>query len=200
MPLLAGLLVEADITPQDTLVGLGGGAAWIDNIFAYLYTVRVTDVFRAVEYLDLIMQALHWSEERRAQHKRDWYRADVSARDWLNEHLPSPDVWFTWDEGAVTALNYLEKRLDSMDYPLFKAKGFPFGSGQVEGMNKHVVGSRIKRSGIHWSQTGAASMASLRAQTYEEHPFVSFDSPRFDARSRRPRRACCTPREPAPRA
>ena len=181
LPLLAGLLTEAKVTPQDTLVGLGDGAAWIDNICCHLDTVRITDVYHAVEYLDLIMQALHWDEAKRASHRRDWYRADTSARDWLTQHLPEPELWLTWDEAAIKALHYLEKRLDSMDYPSFKNNGYPIGSGQVEAMNKSVIGHRLKRSGMHWSEQGAAGMAALRAQTCAKHPLVTFDTLRFDA-------------------
>ncbi len=181
LPLLAGLLTEAKLTPQDTLIGLGDGAAWIDTIFSYLGALRITDVYHAAEYLDLVMQAMDWDEQTRASHRRDWYRADISARDWLKQHLPSPECWLTWSEKAVTALHYLEKRLDSMDYPLYKAEGYPIGSGQVEGMNKSVIGNRLKRSGMRWSETGAAGMASLRAQTCAKHPLIDFDTLRFNA-------------------
>jgi hypothetical protein len=34
-----------------------------------------------------------------------------------------------------------------MNYPAFKAEGYPIGSGQVEAMNKNVIGNRLKRSG-----------------------------------------------------
>ena len=181
LPLLASLLTEAKLTPQDTLLGLGDGAAWIDTIFSYLGALRITDVYHAAEYLDLVMQAMDWDEQTRASHRRDWYRADISARDWLKQHLPDPERWLTWSDKAITALRYLEKRLDSMDYPLYKAKGYPIGSGQVEAMNKSVIGNRLKRSGMRWSETGAAGMASLRAQTCAKHSLVHFDTLRFSA-------------------
>lgn len=78
-------------------------------------------------------------------------------------------------------MRYLETRLEHMDYPGYKAKGWPIGSGQVEGMNKNVIGNRMKRSGMHWSRPGAARMASLRAQVCAERPLVAFDSLRHKA-------------------
>ena len=93
------------------------------------------------------MQALGWDEETRKAQRRNWYRAEVNARDWFVQHLPDPSIWLSWDESAQTALRYLETRLDSMDDALFKAKGYPIGSGQVEAMNKSVIGHRMKRSG-----------------------------------------------------
>ncbi len=181
LPLLLGLLVEAGVTAQDTLIGLGDGAKWIDTIFTHLAATRITDVFHAATYLNVVMQALHWDEAERTRHRRDWYRGDISARDWLEQYLPEPELWMTWQDNALSALNYLEQRLDSMDYPSFKNKRYPIGSGQVEGMNKAVIGHRMKRSGMHWSPSGAKGMASLRAQTCAKHPLLDFDDLRFSA-------------------
>lgn len=181
LPQLAGLLKQAKVTPKDTLIGLGDGAAWVENIFYYLDAVHITDVYHACEYLDLVIQALGWDEPKRTQHRRDWYRGEVSAKAWLETYLPDPEVWLTWNEAARNALAYLEKRLASMDYPTFKAKDYPIGSGQVEAMNKSVIGNRMKRSGMHWSREGAARMASLRAQFCAKHPLVNLNQLRHRA-------------------
>ena len=181
LALLSGLLKRAGVTASDTLVGLGDGAAWIRNSFEHLQATPITDVYHAAEYLDMVMVALGWDESTRQAHRREWYRGEVNARDWLQLYLPEPEVWLNWDETAKTALSYIDSRLDSMDYASFKKKGFPIGSGQVEGMNKHVIGSRMKRSGMHWSEQGAAGMASLRAQTCAKHPLIDFQQLRHAA-------------------
>ena len=95
--------------------------------------------------------------------------------------MPEPDVWFAWDDEAQVALHYLDKRLDTMDYALFALQAYPIGSGQVEAMNKAVIGHRMKRSGMHWSESGARNMASLRAQVCAKHPLVHFDDLRHRA-------------------
>jgi hypothetical protein len=181
LPHVAGLLKQAGVTPNDTLIGLGDGAAWVENIFRQLADVHITDVYHACEYLDIIMQAMGWDEVTRTQHRRDWFKGKVSAKAWLERHLPEPECWLTWDETQRSALVYLDKRLDSMDYPTFKAKGYPIGSGQVEAMNKSVIGNRMKRSGMHWSREGAARMASMRAQFCAKHPLVDFERLRHRA-------------------
>ena len=181
LPQVAGLLKQVGVTPKDTLIGLGDGAAWVENIFYHLDAVHITDVYHACEYLDIIMQALGWNEVTRARHRGDWFKGKVSAKDWLESYLPEPESWLTWDETQQSALAYLEKRLDSMDYPTFKAKGYPIGSGQVEAMNKSVIGTRMKRSGMHWSRGGAARMASMRAQFCAKHPLVDFEQLRHRA-------------------
>ena len=36
-----------------------------------------------------------------------------------------------------------------MDYPKYRENGWPIGSGQIEGMNKSVIWSHMKESGMH---------------------------------------------------
>jgi len=43
--LVAGLLHAAGVRSGDTLVGLGDGAAWVENIFDSLGAIRITDVY-----------------------------------------------------------------------------------------------------------------------------------------------------------
>ena len=45
-----------------------------------------------------------------------------------------------------------------MEYPRYQERGFPIGSGQIEGMNKQVIGGR---------------MAAVRAQHFSVRPLVS---------------------------
>jgi len=179
LPCLAGLLQQAPIAAHDRLVGLGDGAPWIANLFDHVCLTHITDVFHACGYLDTIMHALAWSEARRLQERCRWFRAEVNARDWLAQHLPPPDIWAAWPDDALAALRYLDTRLDNMDYADFAKQGLPIGSGQVEAMNKAVIGHRLKRSGMHWSATNAAAMAALRAQVCASHPLIDMQSLRY---------------------
>jgi hypothetical protein len=181
LPQLAGLLKKADIHPHHTLLGLGDGASWVEQTLDCLCDLRITDVYHATDYLDTIMQAMNWTQDIRTYHRKQWLKGQVNARDWLHQHLPDPDIWLAWDDQADTARSYLEARLDAMDYLDFSAKGFPIGSGQIEAMNKSVIGTRMKRSGMHWSVPGAKAMASLRAQISAKHSLIDFHYLRFKA-------------------
>jgi len=86
-----------------------------------------------------------------------------------------------WSAEARSAIQYLEQRADRMDYPAYKGRGWPIGSGQVEGMNKHVIGARMKRSGMQWSRPGASRTAAHRAQLCSSHPLVAFEALRWRA-------------------
>jgi len=60
------------------------------------------------------------------------------------------------------ALAYLEPRLAQLQYPTFRAAGYPIGSGLVEGANKVVVEDRLKGSGMHWAPPSVDPMLALR--------------------------------------
>jgi hypothetical protein len=178
---VAGLMREAGLRQNDDIVGLSDGAEWIKNLFESLGIEHIIDVYHSSSYLDTIMQTLGWSEAQRLQTRRSWLRGEIAATQWLHYHLPDPRVWLVWDDSSQIALRYLEERQQSMNYPSYKARGLPIGSGQVEGMNKSVIGYRMKQSGMHWSRSGAGRMATLRAWRCSKTPLVSHDTLRHAA-------------------
>ncbi|HUW18364.1 MAG TPA: ISKra4 family transposase, partial [Sedimentisphaerales bacterium] len=44
----------------------------------------------------------------------------------------------------------------------FRAAGYDIGSGAVEAGCKHVVGKRLKQSGMIWSRAGSSAVLALR--------------------------------------
>jgi hypothetical protein len=76
-------------------------------------------------------------------------------------------------------LQYLETRLDQMDYFDFKQRGYPLGSGQIEGANKSVIGARMKRGGMRWSYDGINRMAMLRSEQCSFQPVTDFQQTRL---------------------
>jgi len=59
-------------------------------------------------------------------------------------------------------LAYLEARLGQMDYPAFRAAGWPVGSGMVESANKLVVEARLKGTGMRWARPHVNPLLGLR--------------------------------------
>lgn len=182
MPKLAGLVRHAGVRVQDILVGLSGGALWIEGIFDHLGVRKhILDVFHSGEYLNTIMLALGWDDQTRARQRQRGVRGEVRARDWLAQYIPQTTPSNAWMEEARVSLRYLRARLDKMDYPDYRARGWPIGSGQIEGMNKHVIGSRMKGSGMRWSRPGASRMAAVRAQLLSRRPLAHFHHLRHHA-------------------
>lgn len=178
---VAGLMREAQLRQDDELIGLSEGAEWIKNLFDSLGIEQIIDVYHASSYLDTVMQALSWDDTRREETRRSLLRGEINISQWLQTHLSEPEQWLSWDDETLTALRYLEERQQQMDYPSYKARGLAIGSGQVEGMNKSVIGFRMKQSGMHWSRSGAGRMASLRANSCSKQPLLSHHTIRHTA-------------------
>ena len=177
-----GLQRHVNMHQNDKLIGLADGAPWIDNLFDDLgVSLRILDVFHATQYLDIVMQAMDWTADKRSAERASWCRGDINASVWLEYYLPEPHVWLTWNDDAQNALRYLEKRLDQMNYAHFKEQGYPIGSGVIEGAAKSIIASRMKRSGMRWSHSGINRMASLRTHFASHKSIHVFDDVRFIA-------------------
>lgn len=176
------LAKQVGIHKQDYLIGLADGARWIDEAFDTLGVKRrILDVYHATEYLETVMIALTYDDQTRQAERASWCRGDINARVWLNHHLPTDTTIHTWSNEAQQALAYLQKRLDQMDYWSFREKGYPIGSGAIEGANKSVIGARMKRSGMRWSKDGVNRMAALRSLQTTSRPWIDFHHTRLAA-------------------
>jgi len=54
------------------------------------------------------------------------------------------------------------QKMQEMRYDVFRGKGYDIDSGAVEGACKHVVGKRLKQSGMIWSRAGSSATLALR--------------------------------------
>lgn len=181
LALTAGLLRAGGVRVNDNLVAVTDGALWLEGLCQTLGVPQVIDVFHAVQYLETVLVAAGWSEAEREVERRAWMRGEVNVEEWLSTSLPPEAKRAGWDEEARKALAYLQARARRMAYRDYKAPGWPIGSGQVEGMNKAVIGHRLKRSGMHWSRAGAGRMAARRAQVCSKRALVSHERLRFKA-------------------
>jgi hypothetical protein len=174
--LLAGLLREVGVRDKDELIGVSDGAVWIQQLYDTLGIEQIIDVYYSRSYLETLMTSLGWSEAQRTQTRRAWLRGEVTATTWVTQHYSEAQLWPSFDEVTQTALAYLSERQNHMNYLAYKARSLPIGSGQVEGMNKSVIGYRMKQSGMQWSRSGAGRMAALRARRCSKTQLVSRDT------------------------
>jgi hypothetical protein len=66
-------------------------------------------------------------------------------------------------ETLTQVINYLERNRPYMQYHLYLARGWPIGSGVIEGACRHLVKDRFELAGMRWSLKGAQAMLDLRA-------------------------------------
>lgn len=142
------------------------GAEWLQKFLDHhcYQAIRILDFPHAGEHLNAVAQG-------------QWGRGSREAQDWLTAQLQQlkhagpaavlaevrrlaaqqaePPDW-------ATDVAYLEKRAAQMQYPAFRAAGWPIGDGAVESANKLVVEARLKGSGMHWARPHVDPMLALR--------------------------------------
>lgn len=60
-------------------------------------------------------------------------------------------------------IGYLERNRKHMRYEISLAKGYPLGSGAVEGACRNLINDRLELTGMSWTLQGAESVMRLRA-------------------------------------
>ena len=147
---------------------LGDGAVWIWNLAGEHFgqCVEIVDYFHACEHLWVVANALYGSGSKPAA---AWAGARSGE---LYEQGADPVIAAlsaakAEGEEAREVLRrergYFRTNRARMDYPSFRARGLPIGSGAVEGSAKHLVQERMKRAGMRWSAAGAQGVLSVRA-------------------------------------
>jgi hypothetical protein len=172
-----------------TVVAVMDGAEWLQRFidFHRSAAIRILDFPHAVEYLT------------RASHEA-FGAGTVATSEWIGtqahalKHTGPDSVLAALralppGEQRDTALGYLTARLAQIEYPTFRAQGYPIGSGIVESANKVVVQDRLKGSGMHWAPAHVDPMLALRtivcADRWDEAWPQIADRLRADARARR---------------
>lgn len=59
--------------------------------------------------------------------------------------------------------NYLRRNQPYMDYADYLRRGWPIGTGVIEGVCRHLVKDRMELSGMRWTVAGAGALLALRA-------------------------------------
>jgi hypothetical protein len=147
--------------------GGSGIEDWLQSNFPRVEAV-ILDFYHAAEYLNDWAKAVHPSDEAASgQMAAQWCHrlkheggqsvlADLRAHD-VSRHSSAAR------EEHQKVLGYFENQVHRMDYPTYRSKGWPIGSGSVESACKQVVGQRLKCAGMRWSEAGADAICHLRA-------------------------------------
>lgn len=145
------------------LVVLGDGAPWIWNLSDELYpaAVQILDLWHAKEYFSVVGKELYGagSDKAVAWIQRRWDELDAGRFEAL---LRAVTRHASHNEAARKLLERLKVNRHRMDYPRFKRQGLCTSSGVVEAGCKVVIGTRLKRAGMHWSVSGANAITALR--------------------------------------
>ena len=127
----------------------------------------ILDFYHASEYVSKLAKALHLTDEGKAlEQAKSWSRL---LRDEGGEAMR--DGWEKWDWPPSKAfsrvrdevLGYFRNQSHRMDYPRYEANGWFIGSGAIESACKTVVNTRLKGTGMRWSESGSHALCHVRA-------------------------------------
>ena len=159
-----------------TVLVLGDGGNWIDPLSARerLHDQRIVDYYHAAEHLHEVARAALGKDapeasnlaEQLTDHLWDGKLEEVIAL--LKTHadrLGSPAEPDGPDHPRRVLANnvgYFQTHRRHMDYPRYRAQGWPIGSGLAESAVKRF-NKRVKGTEQFWSLPGAEAILSLRA-------------------------------------
>jgi hypothetical protein len=81
----------------------------------------------------------------------------------LKQMLTKQDLSCTKRRCLEQVIGYLERNRKHMRYEICLAKGYPIGSGVIEGACRNLINDRLELTGMSWTLRGAESMMRLRA-------------------------------------
>jgi len=144
-------------------VVLGDGAPWIWNLADEQFpgAIQVVDLFHAKGHLWDVAKAIYgagsdlgeqWAKQRRDELDEGKIDAVLAA---LRVHAEHNDE-------ARKCLDYVTRNQNRIRYPQFREQGVCTSTGVVEAGCKVAIGTRLKRTGMHWTVAGADAIIALR--------------------------------------
>lgn len=131
-----------------------------------LVVVEILDFYHASEHLAAVAKAVFGAGTLR---ESDWLDRHCHA---LRHQGPTPvrralaklapPTAAAADLVRKTCL-YFRTHAARMNYPAFRARKFPIGSGAIESSAKNLIQARQVLAGMRWTRRGAQCLASLRA-------------------------------------
>ena len=163
------------------VIGIHDGGNWIDPMWEEHFGChqRILDYDHAAEHLHEVARAAYPLDEKAAGKLADdlvtWLwdgkadsllarLRDLSAR--AGQPLES-DPASPPRKVLASNIVYFEKHRDHTDYPTYRARGWPIGSGITESGVK-LFGKRVKGTEQFWNVTGAEAILALRSKWLSE--------------------------------
>ncbi len=142
---------------------LGDGAPWIWNLATEHFpdADQIVDRFHAKQHLSDVGKAIYGatSELGRAWSKARHDELDEGQTD---DILAALAVHAAANEEARKCIGYVDDNRERMRYAEFRAAGLCTSTGVVEAGCKVAIGTRLKRTGMHWTVAGADAIIALR--------------------------------------
>src|SRR3989304_4569192 len=125
-------------------------------------TPLVTTYVATMEKTEAFGKLVHVEAERRGMRQAATVLVMGDGGNWIDP-LPAPGEGGAHPRrGLASNVGYFQTHRHHMDYPTFRRKGWPIGSGVTESAVKQF-NKRVKGTEQFWSMPGVESILSLRA-------------------------------------
>lgn len=149
---------------------LSDGAEWAKNLAdtQFPYAIHIIDYYHAAEHVARLTKLLYERNPRLVESqlerwKTDLYEGNVQrVIDQASALLPKAQDAM---KDARKEIAYLNKNKERMRYDHYREQHLFIGSGVIEAGCKHLVGQRLKQSGMEWTVRGANAIIALRCAT-----------------------------------
>jgi len=144
-------------------VFIGDGAPWIWNIAQELFprAIQIVDRFHVKQTLTTVSKAVYAADSPQAHRWAQRRHKELDAGK-FSDLLRAVRRHSSHSEEARKCFQYLHRNRDRMRYPYFEELGLCTSSGVVEAGCKLVVGTRLKRAGMHSTLRGSNAIIALR--------------------------------------
>jgi hypothetical protein len=154
------------------VVVLADGAEWIWHQarcqlgLPGVEVIEILDFYHASQHLAQVATARYGAESEVGQHWLD-KQCHAVRHQGVAPVLAALDQLKPRKNAAAKVVRltraYLASHTQRADYPTFRARLFPIGSGAIEGTIKNLIQAREVLAGMRWTQPGAHAVANLRA-------------------------------------
>ena len=173
-----GSVTKPEMATLREVTVLGDGAAWIWNLASEHFGERteIVDFYHASEHIWKVANALYGEGTETA---KGWGHERV--RELLEEGVTPVQraLKAATAQGAEAKevlrveRGYFHTHATRMDYPTFRSRGLPIGSGVVESSAQRLVHQRMKKAGARWSESGARGVLNVRCRILSRLPLAS---------------------------
>jgi len=142
---------------------LGDGAPWIWNLATEHFpdAVQILDRYHAKQHLSDVAKAIYGATSDLGQQWARTRHDELDAGD-SEALLAALRAHAAANDEARKCVDYLDANRRRTRYPEFHAAGLCTSSGVVEAGCKVAIGTRLKRTGMHWTVAGADAIIALR--------------------------------------
>lgn len=163
--------VEQRLPPENELVCIldGERSLWALVYAFFANAFFVLDIFHVLEHLGKAALCFYDEDSPQArQFVTERLRMLLNGRagrliGGLKQMLTKQELSGTKRHCLEQVIGYLERNRKHMRYEICLAKGYPIGSGVIEGACRNLINDRLELTGMSWTPQGAENVMRLRA-------------------------------------